>query len=106
MRPGSGVADFKTPVWSCGVVVSRVGAEDALEMPAAKHKHPVQALCPDTAHPTFREGVRARRPDRRLDDPHPLGAKHLIEGAGKLAVAVVDQKPDAMEPLPKRQVAG
>jgi hypothetical protein len=39
--------------------------------------------------------VRLRRPHRRLNDPDTPAAKHLIEGAAVLAVAVADQKPNA-----------
>src|SRR2546426_113598 len=44
--------------------------------------------------PTLGEGVGHRRADRRPDDPHALGAEHLVEGTGELGVPVPDQEPD------------
>jgi hypothetical protein len=40
-------------------------------MSAAEHQRPVQALGPDGPDPSFGEGVRSRRLDRRADDPMP-----------------------------------
>jgi hypothetical protein len=44
-------------------------AGDNLQAPVASDQHPVQALAPGTADPAFRDRVRTRCPDRRLDDP-------------------------------------
>jgi hypothetical protein len=42
------------------VVVGGVGAEQPLQVAAAEHEHPVQALGPDRADPPLGEGVRPR----------------------------------------------
>jgi hypothetical protein len=52
----------------------------------------IQAFVSDRAHPPLGNRVRLRRPDRRLDQPHALGAHDLVEGAGELGVAVVQQE--------------
>ena len=42
------------------VVVGGVGPEDLLQVAAAEHEHPVQALGPDRANPSLGERVRSR----------------------------------------------
>src|SRR6266508_5347637 len=82
-----------------------VDPKDSLEVAAAQDQHPVQAFGPDRADPPLREGVRLRGPDRRLDDPHPFGPEDLVERTGVLGIPVADEEPDALKPLPHRQVA-
>ena len=84
------------------VVVADVGREDSFEVPAVDDQEPVEALAADGADPPFDEGVRARRPYRCADRPDALGAEHLVEGGGELAVAVVDQEPDRLRPFDER----
>jgi hypothetical protein len=88
------------------VVVSGVDPEDPLKVAPAEHQHPVQTLVPDRADPSLGERVRSRCPDRRPDDVHSFGPEDLTEGTGDLRVAVPDQEPDVLKPLPYRQVAG
>jgi hypothetical protein len=47
--------------------------------------------------PTNRSAIafRLRRPDRRTDHLHPLGRKHLVEGAAELGVPIVDDEAEA-----------
>jgi hypothetical protein len=44
-------------VWPVFVVVAAVDAEDVLEVAAAEHEGPVEAVSADRAHPTFRMSV-------------------------------------------------
>jgi hypothetical protein len=88
------------------VVVGCIGPQHPLEVPAAEHENPVQTLCPDGADPPLGERVRARSPDRRLDDPRAFGAEDLVERTGELRVPIPDEEPNAIKPLPQRQVAG
>src|SRR5436190_16486243 len=48
---------------------------------------PIDALC---------DGVRLRRPHRRLHDPDATAAEDLVEGAAVLAIAVTDQETRAL----------
>ena len=75
------------------VVMQDVGREDVLELAAAEDQQPVEALAAQCPDPAFGVRPRLRRPYRRLDHPDTLGAEHLVEVAGELAVAVADEKP-------------
>jgi hypothetical protein len=88
------------------VVMGGVGPEHPLQVAAAQHQHPVQALGPDRSHPPLGKRVRLRGPDRRLEDVHSLGAEASSKRTGELRVPVPDQEPNAVKPLPHRQVAG
>jgi hypothetical protein len=89
-----------------GVVVSRMGSKDALQVAATENEHPVKASGPDHSHPPFGERVRLRGPDWRLDDVHSFEAEDLVEGTGVLRVPVSDQESNALKPLPHRELAG
>src|SRR6266511_2037127 len=110
-RPGSRIRlrvrrlELKTSVGPSPVVVGGVDSEHPLQVTAAEHQHPVQALGPDRADPPFGECVRPRSPDRGFDDVHALGGEDLVEGTGELGVSVPDHEPDPREPLPHCQVA-
>ena len=75
-------------------------------MTVSEDQHPVQALGPYGAHPALGVRVRLRSPDRGLDDPHVLGANHLVEGTGELRVPISDHEPETFESLPHRKVPG
>ena len=60
---GSGVLS-PSPRWGLRlVVVGGVGPKHLLQVPAAEHEYPVQALGPDRADPPLGVGVRSRSPD-------------------------------------------
>ena len=61
-------------------------------VPFASDQHPVQALAAGTAHPAFRDPIRARRLDKRLDDPHPGRGEYGVERHGELGVPIPDQE--------------
>ena len=63
------------------VVVPEVLSEDLAQVALPEDQQMVQALPARRLHEAFCEGVRLRRADRRADDAHALGAKHLIERA-------------------------
>jgi hypothetical protein len=65
----------------------------------------VEALGPDGTHKPFRDRVRARRSDRRLEHRHALGAQDLVKRARKLAVSVVQQVAHVPQALYDREVA-
>ena len=75
-------------------VVGDIGPKDPLQMSAAEHQRPVQALGPDGPDPSFSEGVRPRRPDRGEDDLDAVACEHRVEAGGVLCVPVPDQKPE------------
>jgi len=52
----------------------------------------VEALAAYRSHVSLREGVRSRRPDRSLDDPHAVAGGYLVERTRETAVAVADQE--------------
>jgi hypothetical protein len=83
-----------------GVVVRGAAQKHSLQVAAADHQDPVQALRPDRANPPLGECVRSRCSDRGLDHPRALGAEHFVEGMGELGVTVADEEPEAVEPLP------
>ena len=60
------------------VVVPHVLSEDPLQMTLPEDQQVIQALPARRLHQALGEGVRLRRADRRADDAHALGAKHLI----------------------------
>jgi hypothetical protein len=74
------------------VVVIDVLPENGPEMPFTRDQHPVQALAARAGDPPFRDSVRARRPHRRLDDPHADRGEHGVECGGELGVPVPDQE--------------
>jgi hypothetical protein len=76
------------------VVVGNVGPKHPVQMSAAAHQHPVQALGPDGPDPSFGEGVCSRRLDRREDDLAALACKHGVEAGGILRVAIPDEQPE------------
>jgi hypothetical protein len=45
----------------------------------------VQALAAKCSHEPFRERVRLRRPDRRLDHPRAVPAEDVVKCRGELA---------------------
>jgi hypothetical protein len=80
-RPPGGRVLVQRPVRPMRVVVIDVLVEDQLEMPFADGQHPVQALAACAGDPAFRDGVRPRRLDRCLHDPHADGGEHRVEGS-------------------------
>jgi hypothetical protein len=89
-------------VWPVGVVVLDVRAQDALELSAADDQKPVEAVAADGADPAFGERVRLRHPERGADDLDAFALEDGVEGAGELAVAVVDQEADRRRSLGQR----
>jgi len=74
------------------VVVLDEDTQDALEVTAVDDQQPVEALGADGSDEPLGDGVRLRGPHRRLDDPDAGAAKHVVEGAAVLAVAIADQQ--------------
>lgn len=74
------------------VVVTDVDREDSFEVSSAHDQDPVETFATDGADPPFDEGIRARCAYGCADCSDAVGAEHLVEGRGELAVAVVDQK--------------
>ncbi len=76
------------------VVMPMVDAQHALEMTAAKDKHPVEAISAVGSHPTC--GIGVRRLNRCADYLDLAGTEDLIERAAELRVAIVDEKPERL----------
>jgi hypothetical protein len=100
-RTPGGRALLQCPVGPVGVVVIGVLAQNEPEVPFAGDQHPVRALAADTGDPAFRDRVRARRLDRRLDDPDTGCGKHGVESRGELGAPVPDQELEAISPVLK-----
>jgi hypothetical protein len=67
-----------------------------VEMSPGEREHPVKALAAHRAHEPLGDRVRLGSPDRRPDHLHPLGHKHLVEGAAELGVPIVDDETEAL----------
>ena len=78
------------------VVVIEVLAQDQPQVPFTGDQHPVQALAAGAGDPAFGDRVRARSPDRGLDDPHANRGEYSVERRGELGVAVPDQEFEAV----------
>jgi transposase InsO family protein len=87
------------------VVVVDVDAEHPLEVASVEDQQPVETLGADGSDEALRDGVRLRRPHRRLQDPDALAAEDFIERFGVLAVAVADQDADALVGQVEAEVA-
>ena len=85
------------------VVMVDVDRQDSFEVAAVEDQEPIEALTADAADPALHVRVRARRAYRCPDDPDRLGAEHLVEGGGELAVAVMDQEPDRLRSVAERR---
>ena len=73
------------------VVVSDILAENVFKVTPTEYERPVQALPPDSSHPTLGEGVRSRRPERGEEDPRTFGREDRIEAPGVLGVPITDE---------------
>src|SRR2546430_5561202 len=74
------------------VVVPGVLVQDQPQVPFAGDQHPVQAFAAGAGDPPLGDRVRARRTDRRCDDPPPDSREHGIECWGELGVPVTDEE--------------
>src|SRR5665811_417957 len=89
-----GYGQAQSPMWSLMEVVGNVGLEHALEVPTTVDQDVVEALPAHGPHEPLRECVRARRADRRSDDPDALGAEYCIERSRELGVSVTEEEPN------------
>jgi len=71
-----------------GCLVVEVLDEYDLEVAAAQDEKPMEALSTYGADEAFGDGVRARVPDRGLDDSDAFRDEDGVEGEGELGVAV------------------
>ncbi len=69
---------FEALVWSGQVVVRDELGEHPFEMAPAENGQVVQALAANGAHPALGEGVRARAPVGRPEDPNTFGQRTRI----------------------------
>jgi hypothetical protein len=67
-------------------------AQDQPQVPFSSDQHPVQALAASAGHPAIRDRVRARRPDRRLDDPRFTSVDY-----GAQSVTIDEGRPSATQ---------
>jgi hypothetical protein len=91
---------LQCPVWPVRVVVIDVLIKNQPQVPLASDQHPAQALADGAGDPAFRDRIRARRPDRRPDDPDPGCREHGVERGGELRVLsrIRNLKPSAWSP--------
>jgi hypothetical protein len=78
------------------VVMPHVDTQHALQMVSANDQDPVEAVRAHRSHPAFGVGVRVWRSNRGSDHLDSLGTEDLVEPAGELRVAIVDQKPERL----------
>ena len=78
-------------MWPVVVVVVDVPIQDAFEVSTVDDEDAVEALAPEGAGKTLRDGVRLGRRHRRAEDPDVLAAEDLVERGRELRVAVADQ---------------
>jgi len=84
------------PVRAMNVIVLDVLTQDQPQVPFTGDQHPVQALAPGAGNPAFRDRVRPRCLDWRLDDPDPGCREHGAERRGELGVPVPDEELEAV----------
>ena len=77
--------ETETAVGPLGVVVGDVEAKDPLQMSAAEHDRPVEALGPDGPHPSLGEGIGPGSPERGEDDLDAVACEHRVEAGGVLS---------------------
>src|SRR4029453_9859311 len=77
------------------VVVVDVDAEDAFEVATVEDQQPVETFRADGSDEALGNGIRSRRPQRRLHGPDAFAAQNLVEGGAVLAVAPADQEAHA-----------
>nr|WP_222849141.1 hypothetical protein [Trebonia kvetii] len=90
------------------VIVLDILGQHLPQVLLAEDEHVVQALAAQRPYEPFREGVRPRRPDGRLDHPHAVAGEDVVECRGELAVPVADQESELPGPLAEvhQEVAG
>jgi len=101
-----GWSEVERAVRTLPVVVRHVDAKRVFEVAAAEDEEPVEALVSDRAYEPLGVSVRSRRADRCADDGDAFAAKHLVESAAELAVAVVDNEARPLEEVGEAEVAG
>jgi hypothetical protein len=104
MRVGG--TKFKATMRPLAVVVVRVDTEHLFAVATVEDQQPVQTLGADGPDEALRDRIRLRRSHRRLHDPDAFTAENLIERAAVLAVAVADEKTDALLGEVEAEVAG
>ncbi len=96
------------PMRPMGVVVGGIDPQDLLEVAAANHQQPVQALGPDRTDPALRVGVRVGGLHRRDEHLATLRPEHVIEPAAELRVPIADEEahPPSLFSQHQQQVSG
>jgi hypothetical protein len=64
----------------------------SLQLAPVEDQQTIEALAANGSDETLGERVRPRRPDGGLDDPHTVGAEHLVEAGGELGVSIPDEE--------------
>lgn len=82
------------PVWPVVIEVHFVLGEHSRQVAGVEDQYPVEDLATQAADPALHDRVRARRPDRSLDDTDALAGEHLIERRSELRVPIADQEPE------------
>jgi hypothetical protein len=103
----SGLAWFNA-VWTVGVEVVLVLGENLAQVCGVDDEDPVEELSAYAADTAFHDRIHARRLGRGEHDPYALGAEHLIEQPGELAVPITNHELERPRPLPQihQQVPG
>jgi hypothetical protein len=85
------------------VVVVLVLGQHVSELRLVEDQHPVQALARDGADPPLGVGVGLRRTRRTTQRRNARGGEYSIEARRELRVAIADQNPETVSPLPQRE---
>jgi hypothetical protein len=83
------------------VIVPNVGLEHRPQVGFVVDQHPVGALGPYGAYPTFGVTVRPGRPRRGLHDPYAVAGQDIVERGRELCVAVPDKPGVLSRPTPR-----
>ena len=89
----------KSTVGAVGIVMGHIDAEHMEKMTLTKDQQTIQTLAASTADEAFHDGVRCRRLVGRVHRSDVRACQELIEGAGKLGIAIVDEKAHTLVPI-------
>ena len=89
----------KSTVRAVSIVMGHVDRKHTEKMTLTKDQQMVQTLAASTTDETFHDGVRFRRLVRRAHRPNVRASQQLIEGAGELGIAIVDEEAHMLVPI-------
>ena len=83
------------------VVVVLVFGQHVHKLPLTEDQHPIQALSADRADPPLGIGVALRRTRWTTQHRDADISEHGIEAGHEFGIAIADQEPEVVSPLPQ-----